>query len=27
VDVLAERDPARLAELARAIRRKLRGGE
>ncbi len=27
VDVLAERDPARLAELARAIRRRLRDGE
>jgi predicted transcriptional regulator len=27
VDVLAERDPARLAELARAIRRKMREGE
>ncbi len=27
VDVLAERDPARLAELAKAIRRRLREGE
>jgi len=27
VDVMAERDPARLAELARAIRRRLREGE
>jgi predicted transcriptional regulator len=27
VDVMAERDPARLAELARAIRRRLRDGE
>lgn len=27
VDVLAERDPARLAELARTIRRRLRDGE
>lgn len=27
VDVMAERDPARLAELARAIRRRLKQGE
>lgn len=27
VDVIAERDPARLAELARAIRRRLKEGE
>ena len=27
VDVMAERDPARLAELARAIRRRLKEGE
>ena len=27
VDVMAERDPARLVELARAIRRRLREGE
>ena len=27
VDIMAERDPARLAELARAIRRRLKAGE